>query len=289
VPRWAIRNSFARRHLVDSYAAYVRFRASGRPPRVLINSIPKAGTHLVASVLSRLPDMRYAGRYFTHEQFSLAGDSGPECIQSLDRRSLSEALAKISPGTFANGHFYWDSATQDALQRHAFRLIFMVRDPRDILVSQLRYIEEFKAHPRHRSLTREFPTSSDRLMALIKGYRTGLGDDLAPANERFGAYMGWRQTTGVLNLRFEDFSRDLTARTPGVIALEGRLMELAEFVGRPLNASALAEVGEGIGDRKSSTFRSGRTGGWPEVFEERHVEALRQQDPDILQAFGYEW
>jgi hypothetical protein len=57
----ASNQTLKRRAVVPTYRAFARTNVFFPGPRVFANSIPKAGTHLVASLLARLPRMMFSG------------------------------------------------------------------------------------------------------------------------------------------------------------------------------------------------------------------------------------
>jgi hypothetical protein len=255
---------------LPSYQLARRLRA-GAPPRVLANGLPKSGTHLLTSLLARLPDMTYSGVH----------------LILADRPRLARDLGRVRDGRYVSAHLPAAPGIVELLDELDYRCVFILRDPRDAVVSDVHYILGFPQHPLHRRL-HEMTGMSQRLTAVITGI-PGARDGLPlmePVAARLGGYLGWLDVPGVLTVRFEDL---IGARGGGddVRQLE-TVRAVAAHVDRPLSDGQAHEVTEAIWSTRSSTFRRGGIGEWREHFEPAHAELMKAAAGPALIRLGYE-
>jgi len=249
----------------------------------VINSIPKAGTHLIASVLSRVPGIKFSGQFITHHfastQFARLEGEFPE----YDEVRLDRAVKKIRAGTFGNCHLYYDEYTRGLLTSSAVSALFMIRDPRDILVSQLNYLEQFRGHPHHRHLMSEYPMRTERLDALINGWepngplsgQAGMAD----FGTRLRAFKGW--SNAIPTFKFEEFTS-----TPDREGLDHSLRRLLQAAGLAAFCD-VESVRAGIGDKWSATLHKATTGGWRDVLSPRQASRIAELAGDYFTEYGY--
>jgi Sulfotransferase domain len=253
----------------------------GRGPRVLANSMPKAGTHLLTSLLDLLPDLRFSGRHIT--TYDLAGPKD----EPADVRRLGRWLAAVATGQYASAHLPAIEGIDQPIHDLGFRHVLIVRDPRDSVVSDLHYITRFAAHPLHPQLM-SMATDSDRLTAII----TGLPDRrdgqplLEPMAHRLQSYLPWLRDPQTLCVRFEDL---IGPHGGGdVVAQRRAIKSVAEHVGRPLRSADIESVAARVWSPSSSTFRRGSIGDWRDAFTDAHRELVDASAGPQLAALGYE-
>lgn len=269
------------------YKLYRKQTASGIAPPIIINSIPKAGTHLVASVLSRVPRVAFSGRIITHHDVIVPGAKEYEGdLPRYDAQRLRVEVNAVPRGTFANCHLYYDEYTESLLTSPDVSALFIVRDPRDILISFLTYIEQFRGHHFHHYLTSEFANRAERLDALIYGWEPNVtpkgvqSRGLADLGTRLRAFNDWSYS--IPTFRFEEFTSAPDAET-----LDHSLSRLLEAAGLA-NYCDVESVKRGIGDKWSATFHRATSGGWKKVLSARQIAAVDELAGDFLIKYGYE-
>ncbi|ARU31490.1 hypothetical protein CAP31_07200 [Sulfuriferula sp. AH1] len=115
--------------------------------RVILVSVPKAGTYLMSQVLSRIGftdthlHVRYDDQAIGIYDFRNAPKkmSMSEQEQRFQTMPLGDSLAKIQSGKFALGHL----PPIPEVKRHLcndIKIIFLVQDLRDCLISHMRYM-----------------------------------------------------------------------------------------------------------------------------------------------------
>jgi|GEM_PF-570300 len=278
-----------RQALTTGYRAYARSLFFLGSRRIFINSIPKAGTHLLTTIFSQLPRTMLSGIHIDpwdcHRVPRRRG--GVEDFD-LDPERFVGHLRTVHPGQILTGHFPWRDNIVGPLEDHNVATIFMLRDPRDVLVSELKYISQLERHHLHKRLMTEFEDDNARLMALIRGVPPRSADEPAPMQPvglRLGHRVGWLKMPGCHVTRFEDLIGARDGGDPKVQLNE--ILSIAEHIARPLTTKQAKALIDATAKRKSFTFRRGAIGDWVSHFNDKHREAFDAEAADALKAFGY--
>jgi hypothetical protein len=116
------------------------------PHRVMVCSIPKAGTYLVGEVLHRLGTVASGfhfstdGHMFMDARFATREEARNEFARFCHGVPLERALPLVRPGQHAVSHLECTPRTRALLAE--FRVVFVYRDLRDALVSWLRFHQD---------------------------------------------------------------------------------------------------------------------------------------------------
>lgn len=106
-------------------------------PRILLISIPKAGTHLLERALCLHP--RLYRKFVPTLHSGNIGQYG----------GLGNLLRALKPGQILVSHLHYSTERSKVIEEHGARCIFMIQDPRDIVVSRAHYVIQTKKHPYH--------------------------------------------------------------------------------------------------------------------------------------------
>jgi len=101
-------------------------------PPIVVNSLPKSGTHLLLQVILGLP------RYSTYDDFIATTPS-----LTMHRRSdavLARKIARLAPGEVCGAHLDYSERIAEALQQRWAVSLFIYRDPRDVFWSEMQYL-----------------------------------------------------------------------------------------------------------------------------------------------------
>ena len=264
-------------------------KAMNSVPVVLGNAMPKSGSHLIIQVLQGLVELGP----FVNPGFPPVNRS--ENNQKLPDEAVLKNILRLRCGDIAYGYIQAREPFLSALTapENAQRAtIFVYRDPRDFVVSQVFYATEIhKGHGMHRYYTEVLHSMEERVNAAIQGVgeEDASGDDwegspLSDVLTKYEKYMGWMQQTDVLCLRFEDLilERDVTL---------GHLLNYLSkrgFTPRISSQQAVETLKRAIKPRKSGTFRKGSPGNWREHFTEANKVLFKQVTGDLLVRLGYE-
>lgn len=253
-------------------------------PRILANSIPKAGTHVLSALLTHMPKVMFSGRHHHLNEFQL--DTAPGGEMQFDWEAMRRRYGAVRPGQFATGHLGAHPGVQQVLRDLGMRTIVIFRDPRDMVVSSAFYLRSLKRHALH-DVFAGFGTLEEAIRAAIVGLDGSDGGPRHPSiGRRLAVYTPWLDVPDVLVVRFEDLvgERGGGSRTAQLTAVAA----IAEHVERPLDEDRLAEVCDRVFAPSSATFRKGQIGDWRNHLTPEHVELFRETAGEHLVRLGYE-
>lgn len=277
----AIQAKLARRAMrrMSQMVVHKRISLAGVPV-FFANSFPKSGTHLLTQVLqgfSRIGPVVDSG---LPAIVTFEGESG----QPRPPQTILMDLQRLLPGDLAYGHLHAFPAVQDYFAQDGFVSYFILRDPRDIVVSHVHYITEMEPNHVHHDYYRNVLTSFDeRLRASIIG-RPEIEILFPNIYQRFEPYTGWLDHPQTLVLRFEDF---IQYRKETL----NKILDHAVRRGFPLRSGwkqAIRTLEESINPERSPTFRKGKVGGWREQFSSENKQIFKEVAGDLLIQLGYE-
>ncbi|MCJ7602652.1 MAG: sulfotransferase domain-containing protein [Desulfobulbaceae bacterium] len=237
-------------------------------PKVLLNSIPKAGTHLLERALEQLPLIRNAGR-----RTLIAPDH-------IDQKTLRK-ISSTRKGQFLNAHLPAYQPLLEIINELDIKVLFMIRDPRDVVLSRLKYITNIdRTHKKFEHLKRI--ENDDE---LIKGSICGIPGILAPVYEIYERFAPWLSHKNVLVCRFEELIGEKGGGQK--VDQEKILNDLIDFLGLTVKNHQIQGIAESIFSPKSSTFNKGAIGGWKNVFSEEHRQLFMKSGKGIMDLYGY--
>jgi hypothetical protein len=246
----------------------LRYRAwDPGAPRVLCVSIPKAGTHLLERAICLHPKLY-------RKLLPTVSD------ENVDRwGGLSGLVAKMRPGQVVAAHLRFRPDYPDIIARAGVRPMILVRDPRDIVVSQVHYVSKRTDHRLH-SLFEELPDVKQRLRLAIAG---DVERGVVSIRDRLDFYAGWLDAA--LVVRFEDLvgpqgggDRDRQ---------EAALRSIYDFLALDVDGRMLSRIGERLFSTESPTFRSGAIGGWRRSFDPELEGLFDRTVGGGLRPYGY--
>ncbi len=238
-------------------------------PSVFVTSIPKAGTHLVERALVLHPRLyRKMLPKVTDENLERLG-------------GLEALLASLKPGEFLLAHLYHSPEREKILQRMGIPTVFVVRDPRDIVVSDTFFILRWKEHPLH-DFFRQQKTLKDQLRLAILGY--------PPLNypsieEKLRRFSGWLQGNALV-VRFEHLVGPQGGGDPETQVRT--LRDLFEYLGISVSHALLESIARRMFFSKSPTFRKGAVRQWQNYLDEELQTLFYETAGSWLKVYGYD-
>lgn len=250
----------------------------GSAPRVLANSIPKSGTNLLLRTLYLMHPL--------HRKLMRTLVASDPC--DMDR--VEERLRGLRDGEVAAGHLKYHRHLDVTLSEGRIKHVLMVRDPRDIAVSNFVYLTRIdRKHRLHDYFSRVLKTDDERLMASIQGVPGNLlpdGVDSLSLAEHMRGYMEWKENSDCLVVRFEDL-----VGAAGGGSEEKQLSSvsaIARHIGLDLDDDELRSIAGRLFNPGSRTFFRGQIGTWREHFKDMHMEAVRASLGNAIVQLGYE-
>jgi hypothetical protein len=261
-----------------------RWRARRYPhwPRVMANSMPKAGTNLLIRLLDLLPGM------VRGPHIDVGPDQAIELFGQDERDQMCEFFDQLEPGMFGSSHCYWFDELAGMIEERGIKCVTIVRDPRDVCVSDYHYIMDNPGHRLHLAY-RQMSSDAERLMASIVGMTTeqlGGAEPSLDIGRHYENFLGWAHWSRGTTVRFEDL---IGARGSGDDHLQRDTIEkVIASLGIQLNASQVDRVANKLFSRNAKTFRRGQIGDWRDEFAPEHRMAFARVAGHVLEPFGYE-
>lgn len=281
-------NETLRKVFIPAYRLAARTVVFYPGPRVLATSVPKAGTHLVASLLKNFPRMMFSGRHSSLAEWAQPG-TRPDVagnVPEVDWMRLERALNRINRGHYMTAHFPAVPELTQLLQRLGYRTIFMIRDPRDVVISNAFYITRLKRHFLNQRFN-DMTSLDERILACITGLpATDESPGLISIGQRVTNYVGWKADPSTHLSRFEDL---VGASGGGSDETQRREIEsIANHIDRKLSPGDVDRIARKTWSQDSSTFRKGVIGDWKNHFNDEHKQALKRVAGQELIELGYE-
>lgn len=216
---------------------------SNRP--IIVNSIPKSGTHLLMQVARALPGTLYYGG-FVAQNPSL----------SLRRREdveISRKLYRVIPGEVVGAHLHYSGIIRNLLSEINALHLMIVRDPVDVLLSEAYYLGGM--NPFHR-MAREFKGLNESQRINLALYGSTRIPALYPAfPNRITPYLGWLHDPSVMVVRYEELE-DLERRRSIIESIVAEFSSCRACDAQ--NFQALVEKGANSINREKSHTASNR-------------------------------
>jgi len=272
-----VQSATKRAILLALWHGYARIRVWDRGPRVLINSIPKAGTHLLSSALEQNTPLFNSRRHVQMHKINQLAPSGQKTLDvELDANAFAKHVHRVRDGQFFSAHMFHDPAIEDVLAMNGIRTIFVVRDPRDILLSTLHYIKGLRRHHLHKLYTEVVTDLDDQIAVELEGRSEEPYQ--RPLKYRLQQYLGWTSSSSVLTVRFED-----------LIGARGGMSDKArdEAYARLSDHLGLAVVPRAT-STNSPTFRKGMGFGWRGELTEAQARRINNACGEEINSLGYE-
>jgi hypothetical protein len=241
-------------------------RLSGSSRAIICNSIPKAGTHLLERSLCLHPSI-YRKFIPTINGNNIEKHGG---IQSL--------TSNAKKGQLLISHLEYDEVIEKSIVSRDLASFFMIRDPRDVVVSLSHYGLSSKKHRLHTLFSKL--SSQERLLMSIQGNKEL---NLPSIGERLDAYSGWLNSSAKV-IRFEDIIGGMGSGDENT----QRIVLSDVYKHCQVELSDLDAIISKVYSSKSPTFRKGVIGGWKGVFDSETKDAFKKVAGKALIAYGYE-
>lgn len=261
---------------------YVKVSSRREGPIVYINSVPKAGTHLITSELNRL---NLATNSWLHINTRWVNKKTKKRVPlrefELNLSRFEQLIEKVPQGTYFSSHLPYSKELDEFIGESAFRSIFVIRDPRDVLVSSYFYIMNLKRHPAHNFFL-SLPNDISRYQALLYGhpeYKT-----MEPLEDSYKAFSQWTASRNVLTVRFED----LIGAVGG--GSDQSRLDILKKMAKHIDPNLKTMYSDRellTTQRKSATFRAGKVSTWRQSVPKNLVLEIEEACENMVKKLGY--
>lgn len=241
-------------------------------PRVLVASVPKAGTNLLTHTLSLIPELRLA-------DLKLVGYSLEEHISRLKL---------LKRGQVATMHYGpWEDLNR-LLDQMDFKVLFILRDPRDICVSFMYWVTYKDKQNLYNPYFASLPNDDARVTATIIGMEdeakkpgAWLDDIALEVNKR----LDWRSHPHCHTLTFESL---VGSKGGGDDRKQHKtLVQIAKHLNLKLTNHQIQLISDHM-FTETTTFRRGQIGDWVNHFNPNHKKLFKNLAGQLLIDLGYE-
>ena len=262
---------------IAAYRLVDRLTPAPPGPRVVANSMPKSGTHLLATLLDALQPMRFAGRLVTFDIASTHAPAGP--LNDLER-----TLRLLRPSHYVGAHLIRDEEVERRLIEDGACLLTILRDPRAVVLSGTHYVlTATQLRDRDRALEL-FPDEESILRAMVRGHgRPGEEFYFPEIGERYRAYALWADSAAGLTVKFEDLVGDRGGGDAGVQV--ERVADVMRHLGK--DPGGASEVADRLFSTRAITFRSGRIDSWRDDMPAEIAAEIAERCSDSMARLGY--
>lgn len=233
-------------------------------PKLLVNSIPKSGTNLLQELVLLLPLMR--GKITR----TLHLDNGAEPVINK--------LSRIKRGQCTPGHIVYDAAAEAFIQENKIRHILIVRDFRDVIYSNIQYLQYgHKSHP-HNLIFATLPTLDAKIQACLTWHKQ-LGIRSWP--DLIRDYRGWLNSRDILVVRYENLV------SPDRLVAETEIHKIIDYLDLQSEIQ-VSEIRKKMFNPKGLTFNAPGIEKWKTNFNQSQIAKLNEALGEELVYFGYE-
>ena len=288
-------------------------------PAFLLNSMPKAGTNLLAKAMENFPGIFWKRGYFdrtkflrswvtlfvnknarrkTHIGYTSAGFLGQTSI--IEDRSITIGIdrSKLIPiedmknlfigmasGSFISGHIPYTLDMANLLEALGDRSILILRDPRDVVISHANYVSSKHDHFLYDDYQKL--SKSDQIMQSIIGIESDQQKTPKFLNihDRYRNILPWCS----LKINYTTFFEKLVG-PKGKGSSHDQIQEL-ENISNHLSINYSRKDIVRIASRLhggTATFRKGTIGNWQNRFTDEHKQVFKELTGDLLVELDYE-
>lgn len=228
---------------------------------------PKCGTHLIGKTLQLM--LKKEGAYYLGEELNGTAETGLALIEENKKQNK-----------FVVAHNYSEDLIHTLLQKK-YKIIFILRDPRDQLIS---LVHHFKNGQWSWLKVSQMTDPNEQIEELITGSRY--------------KYKAYERSIGGRFAKVEKLSTKImyVTKFESVVGPQGlgteeaqttELLNISKFLHYKLSVNEAKSVGKNLFGGTWS-FREGKIGEWKKVFTDEHKRLYRDIYGRTLIKLGYE-
>lgn len=262
---------------IAAYRALDRMAPAKPGPRVVANSMPKSGTHLLATLLDQLEGMRFAGHLVA---FDVADSHDPD----VRLRDLEKRLRRLRDSRYIGAHLIRDPRAEALIAAAPVKLLTILRDPRAVVLSGAHYVMDAKQLKDRGEALEMYPDLPSVLQALVRGHgEPGDRFYFPEIGQRYAAYAGWADSEVGLTVRFEDL---IGGRGGGSDDEQvAQVARIVEFLG--YGDGAAHEMAERLFSENAITFRAGTIDSWRAELPADLAREIEERCAESMARLGY--
>lgn len=284
--------------------------------RVLVNALPKSGTHLLAKAVELFgyqehfnehhlddPD-RITPIFFNYREITNAlakrtkqateeiEQDQAVCVGTLtpvyaDLPIFRQWLDAMAYRRYILGHVAWTPALAPLLADLHYHHLFIIRDPRAVVTSLISFILDSRGMSRSHFLQADFEamSASQRLTFILEGgYAPLAGVNVRGFIEVYRSMFAWHKESACLFVRFEDL---VGPQGGGTLERQKEVVKrIAEHLEQPFDERISASF-QKVYSPTARTFRKGSIDGWKQSLDSKSIERLNEYCQPLCEEAGY--
>jgi hypothetical protein len=190
-------------------------------------------------------------------------------------------IAGIRPGQLIFSHLFYSQERENLLNDAGVRCLFIIRDLRDIVVSESNYLSTNSGHIYHGAFSGA-GSQRERILRSLEGC-AALG--LPSMAQLFDGFRGWLRSCAHV-VRFED----LIGHKGGGDDDRQRqaLSSLFDFLGISCDSKLREQLASCVYSEVSPTFNRGGAIQWPHYFDAEIKRRFKEMTGNAIVVYGYE-
>lgn len=240
----------------------------GQGSKVLVNGSPKTGTTWMLNLVASIPGYAAVGNF--------NGDI--------------QRYRQVKPGRVVHGHDWYRDELGEILTARGFKVILMLRDPRDQVVSRMFHVKRSQKHSWYERF--QELSNDEALMLCIEGR-----DDLPAINTLIQITSSWiKSGWPIISVRYEELLADTVNQFAYVLnylgmenaALAKTIVKRNRFERLSIGRRFWQQARKPGQEDRSSHYRKGASGDWLNHFKESHIQRMKEVAGQQLIDLGYE-
>lgn len=266
-------------------------------PRIIVNSFPKSGTHLLAKLIKELGfidlpvmllnnnylDYRKPGNWDTWKPLRNSGlteFSNP----SRTEESTAVSLRRIRPGQVCTSHLQYSRFVKSQIRLIKIKHLFIIRDIRDCIISQQDWRMDLKAHdhlPSWYFYLNALENETDRIQAVMEGRDRFL----EPYSYHLKYGWGWLDDPAVHLVRYENL---IGPRGGGSSEKQkNEIKGIVRFLEGSISDREIEIIAENLWGGKTRTMKHGKSSYWKNKFDNTLDQNFWQHYGSYMKKLGY--
>jgi len=284
-------------------------KADIKPTRILVNSLPKSGTHLLTKAVEIFGYNDYANIQKPNQKKNPVNFDYREVKNALNETSLKAkgaiSIGSLSPlyvspeifqqwltpllsKTYIVGHISYNPSLSPLLTKLNYHHLFIIRDPRAVLPSLLSFILNPQGIPKKHFLEADLRQMSQvqRLDFILEGgYAPKAKATVKSFAHVYRDMLSWQQEPNCLTIRFEDLVGE---QGGGSIKRQKQVIKnIATYLKLPFTKAIVNKL-DTLYNPSSPTFRIGKIDSWKSSMKPEIIERLTTYCDPLRQEAGYE-
>lgn len=238
----------------------------------LIVSPPKSGGHLAADLLYLL--------------INKMGVFDMTCTE-IDKTSINTNSFKIHKSCFRSTNLFYSKENKQYLKEHNYKIIFIIRDPRDVATSFARLIKSSNTWQKIKYYSMPLEKIISNIACDFKIDAPGWKNDNIN-NMRFGSdfynqYLGWMYDEEVCTIKYEDLIGPICKGSEQKQI--ATILKVADYLGVVIDENRAKDISKKI---IKSEFSNNKIGFWKKHFTQNNIHDYKKIMGNMLIDMGYE-